>query len=139
MRSAACTAERRDLASGGTERGATIVEFLGVAVLTVVALLTIAQVAMWTWARNVAVSAAHEGARTAAEAGRPLDDGVQRTRALLRDGLGGAGDRFQVDAAESGEDVEVAARGDAPAMLPFLPRFTITASAHAFDEDAVAP
>ncbi len=95
MRSAACTAERRELASDRRERGATIVEFLGVA--------------------------------------------VQRTRALLRDGLGGAGDRFEVDAAVSGQDVEVAARGDAPVVLPFLPRFTITASAHAFDEDAVAP
>jgi hypothetical protein len=139
MRSAACAAEPGEPAFGGTERGATVVEFLGVAVLTVLALLTIAQVAMWTWARNVAVSAAHEGARTAAEAGRPLADGEQRTRVLLHDGLGGAGDRFQVDAAETGQDVEVAARGDAPSVLPFLPRFTIIASAHAFDEDAVAP
>jgi TadE-like protein len=121
------------------ERGATIIEFLGVAILTVFALLAVAQLAMWTWARNVAVNAAHEGARTAAEAGRPLGDGAQRTRVLLHDGLGGAGDRFTVEAGQGGDDVEVAARGDAPSILPFLPRFTIVATAHALDEDAVAP
>jgi hypothetical protein len=137
MRSAASAADRDRRIRH--EQGATVVEFLGVAILTVLALLTVAQVAMWTWARNVAVSAAHEGARTAAEAGRPLDDGVQRARALLRDGLGGAGDRFAVEAAQDGQDVEVAARGDAPAILPFLPHFTVTVRAHAFDEDAVSP
>jgi hypothetical protein len=146
MRSAVCTAELcADGLDGdergveGYERGATIIEFLAVAVLSVLALLTIAQVAMWTWARNVAVNAAHEGARTAAEAGRPLDDGVQRTRVLLHDGLGGAADGFAVEAAQGSAGVELAARGDAPSILPFLPRFTIVARAHALDEDSVAP
>ena len=90
-----------------------MVEFLGVALLTVVALLGVAQVAMWTWARNVAVNAAHEGARTAAEPGRPLDDGAVRTRQLLHDGLGGAAAAFAVQAAQTGDEVEVAALGDA--------------------------
>ncbi|HZR13206.1 MAG TPA: TadE family protein [Acidimicrobiia bacterium] len=119
------------------ERGATIVEFLGVALLTVVALLGVAQIAMWTWARNVAVNAAHEGARTAAEPGRPLDDGAVRTRQLLHDGLGGAAAAFAVQAAQTGDEVEVDALGDAPSILPFLPSFTITATAHVLDEDAV--
>jgi TadE-like protein len=119
------------------ERGATIVEFLAVAVLAVVALLGVAQIAMWTWARNVAVNAAHEGARLAAEPGRPLDDGVVRTRQLLHDGLGGAGSAFAVAAGQAGGEVEVDARGDAPTILPFLPAFTVTATAHVLDEDAV--
>jgi hypothetical protein len=135
MRSAVCAAERP---GGRGQAGATIVEFLAVAVLTVLALLGVAQIAMWTWARNVAVNAAHEGARTAAEAGRPLDDGVARTRALLRDGLGRGADAFAVEAAGTGREVRVSARGEAPSLLPFMPRFTMTVRANAFDEDALA-
>ena len=55
-----------------------MIEFLAVTILTVVCLLALAQMAVWVWARDVAVSAVHEGARTAAETGRPLDDGVAR-------------------------------------------------------------
>lgn len=139
MRSVVCTAERAVGRARHAEEGATIIEFLGVAVLTVFALLTVAQVAMWTWARNVALNAVHEGARTAAESGRPLDDGAQRTRVLLHDGLGRTGDRFTIEVGQAGDDVEVAARGDAPSILPLLPRFTVVARAHALDEDAVAP
>jgi Flp pilus assembly pilin Flp len=135
MRSAVCAVER---AGRRDESGATIVEFLAVAVLTVLALLGVVQIAMWTWARNVAVNAAHEGARTAAEAGRPLDDGIARTRTLLRDGLGGGASGFSVEAVESGQEVQVSASGDAPSILPFMPRFTVTAQANAFDEDLVS-
>jgi hypothetical protein len=138
MRSTACA----DKAVGdGAEsgRGSTLVEFLAVALLTIVALLGIAQMAVWVWARNVAVSAAHEGARTAAERGRRLDEGVGRARVLLRDGLGNGGDRFAVDAAQEGDVVAVQAQGDAPAIVPFLPRFAIRVRATAFDEDGVLP
>lgn len=119
--------------------GATAVEFLGVSVLVTIALLTLVQMAVWVWARGVVVSAAHEGARTAAEAGRPLDDGVTKARSLLADGLGGGARRFNVEAEQRGTVVAVRARGDAPVILPFLPRFTITAAASAYDEDAVLP
>ena len=49
------------------DAGATMIEFLAVTILTVVCLLAVVQMAVWVWARNVAVSAVHEGARTAAE------------------------------------------------------------------------
>jgi hypothetical protein len=133
MHSAVCAGERCD----PEELGATLVEFLGVAVLTVLALLGVAQIAMWTWARNVAVNAAHEGARTAAEAGRPLDDGVARAQTLLRDGLGASAATFAVEGVEDGSRVRVSARGQAPAILPFMPAFPIAADADAFDEDAL--
>lgn len=116
-----------------------MVEFLAVAVLVVVAMLGLAQLAVWVWARGVAVSAAHEGARTAAESGRSLDAGLARTRTLLRDGLGSSGRRFSVDAGQQGGVVAVRAVGDAPSILPFLPRFTIEARATAHDEDVLTP
>jgi hypothetical protein len=123
--------------SSGAERGATVVEFLGVTLLVVTALMGLAQMAVWVWSRNVAVSAVHEGARTAAETGRAPDDGAARARTLLSDGLGTSGRSFEVASTQVGDQVEVRVRGDAPAIVPFLPRFTIDVRADALDEDVV--
>ncbi len=108
-------------------------------VLTIVALLVIIQLAMWIWARNVVANAADEGARTAAELGRPLIDGVARTRSVLRDGLGGTADGFRVDAGQDGDTVVIHATGRAPSIVPFLPDFEVDAEARAFDEDEALP
>ncbi|HEY7439836.1 MAG TPA: TadE family protein [Acidimicrobiia bacterium] len=112
-------------------------EFLAVAMLTIVCMLGVAQFAVWVWARNIAVTAAHEGVRTAAEEGRPLGDGSLRTRQVLEDGLAGASRRFEVETEEQGTTVVVRARGFAPRIVPFLPAFEIDARASALDEDAV--
>ena len=114
-----------------------MVEFLAVTILTVVCLLGVAQLAVWVWARDVAVTAAHEGARTAAETGRPLADGAERARAVLHDGLGASAGAFTVDVARDGDAVAVRAQGTAPAIVPFLPAFDIRAEASAYDEDEV--
>lgn len=121
------------------EEGTTIVEFLGVALLTVVAMMVLIQMAVWLWARNVAVNAADEGARTAAEMGRPLVDGETRARSVLHDGLGGSASRFRIAAAQDGDAVVVRAEGVAPRIVPFLPAFGISAEASAFDEDQALP
>jgi Flp pilus assembly protein TadG len=119
------------------ERGATVVEFLGVTLLLAAAIMVLLQMAVWVWCRNVVVNAADEGARTAAERGRPLGDGEARTRSVLHDGLGGSADRFDVRAAQDGGAVVVVARGEAPQIVPFLPSFTVHAEARALDEDTV--
>jgi hypothetical protein len=115
------------------------VEFLGVTLLVAVATLVLLQMAFWVWCRNVTVNAADEGARTAAELGRPLVDGEARTRSVLHDGLGGAAARFAVQAAQDGDTVVVIASGVAPKVVPFLPSFAVRAEARAFDEDAATP
>jgi hypothetical protein len=102
-----------------------------------VCLLGLAQMAVWVWARNVAVSAAHEGARTAAERGRPLGDGTVKTRAVLRDGIGGGAGSFAIETRQEGDAVTVEARGRAPVLVPFLPEFSVDVRATAFDEDVV--
>jgi hypothetical protein len=114
-----------------------VVEFLGVTLLVAAAVMVLLQMALWVWCRNVAVNAADEGARTAAEQGRPLADGEARTRSVLRDGIGGSGDRFEVRAAQDGGTVVVVASGDAPRVVPFLPSFTVHVEARALDEDIV--
>jgi hypothetical protein len=128
-------AEHGDVAGARTERGSTVVEFLATMLLMLAAFFVLAQLATWAWARNVAVSAAHEGARLAGEAGRPLVDGESQTRLLLKDGLGSAGSRFAVAAQQEGSTIAVVAHGSAPSIVPFLPRVVINVRATAFDED----
>ena len=112
-----------------------MVEFLGVMLLTVAALMVLIQMSLWLWARNVTMNAADEGARTAAEMGRPLTDGEVKTRSVLHDGLGGTANRFRVAAVQDGDTVVVRAVGVAPRVVPFLPPFEIVVDARAFDED----
>lgn len=119
------------------ERGATVVEFLGVMVLIVAGLLVVIQMSVWIWARNITMNAADEGARTAAEIGRPLGDGEARTRLVLHDGLGGAAGSFQIAVGQDGDTVVVRASGIAPRIVPFLPAFGVSSEARAFDEDEV--
>jgi hypothetical protein len=122
---------------GRDEGGATVVEFLGVMVLAVAALMVLIQASLWVWTRNVVVNAADEGARVAAEAGRPLGVGTARTRSVLHDGLAGGADRFVVMTEQDGDAVVVAVRGEAVRIVPFLPAFEVTARARAYDEDEV--
>src|SRR6478609_3038025 len=117
MRCNSCVAER-------DERGATIVEFLGVTLLVGAAVMVLLQMALWVWCRNVTVNAA---------------DGEARTRSVLRDGLGGTATGFSVRAAQDGDAVVVVATGAAPRIVPFLPSFTVHAEARALDEDTAAP
>ncbi len=121
------------------ERGTTVVETLAVMLLSVAALMVLIQMSLWVWARNVTVNAADEGARAAAEVGRPLAVGELRTRSVLHDGLGNAARNFQVVAEQNGDTVVVRASGVAPRIVPFLPSFTVSADARAFDEDGVVP
>src|SRR3954447_24541956 len=132
MRCNSCVAERE-------QQGTTIVEFLGVTLLVGAAVMVLLQLALWVWCRNVTVNAADEGARTAAELGRPLADGAARTRSVLHDGLGGTAARFAVRAVQGGDAVVVVATGAAPRIVPFLPSFTVHAEARALDEDTAAP
>ena len=136
MRSTSSAADRW---GARRERGATVVEFLGVMLLATVALMVLMQAALWIWARNVTVNAADEGARVAAESGRPLGDGVARVRSVLHDGLGARGAGFAVEIAQDGDTVVVRARGRAPQIVPFLAPLDVSAEARAFDEDEALP
>lgn len=121
------------------ECGATLVEFLGVTVLVALAVTVLLQMAIWLWTRNVVVNAVDEGARSAAESGRSIRTGEDRTRSVLRDGLGPTAARFGVIAEQAGSTVVVHARGVVPSFVPFLPALSVTAAGRALDEDAAAP
>ena len=101
--------------------------------------MVLMQAGLWVWARNVTMNAADEGARVAAESGRPIGDGVARVRSVLHDGLGGSSGSFRIEATQDGDSVVVRTRGRAPQIVPFLPPLDISAEARAFDEDAAMP
>jgi hypothetical protein len=68
--------------------GAAVVEFSLVAILLLMLLLSIVQVAVYLHIRSVATASAAEGARYAANADVGTDEGVARTQRILARGLG---------------------------------------------------
>jgi Flp pilus assembly protein TadG len=79
-------------ASQGAKRtddaGAVLVEFTLVAILVVIIALGVIQLAAALHVRNMAISAASEGARLAAAHDRGLAEGEARTRDLLESSIG---------------------------------------------------
>lgn len=70
------------------DSGASVVEFIGVAILLIFLLMAILQVAIYLHLRNVAVASAAMGARYAANADVPTSRGDERAQELLKHGAG---------------------------------------------------
>lgn len=123
----------------GGERGSAVVDFVLVLVVLVPLFLGILQVALVLHVRNTLTSAASEGARYAATVDRPLEAGVERTRAQIAGAVSG---RFaqQVTASESVVDGVPVVRVDVVAVVPPLgmwgPGVEVAVSGHAFAESA---
>lgn len=123
----------------GDERGSAVVDFVLVLVVLVPLFLGILQVALVLHVRNTLTSAASEGARYAATVDRPLEAGVERTRAQIAGAVSG---RFaqQVTASESVVDGVPVVRVDVVAVVPPLgmwgPGVEVAVSGHAFAESA---
>jgi hypothetical protein len=121
------------------EHGSSLIEFLGSALLIVLGLLAVAQMAVWIWARGVTMNAAHEGARAAASLGASTESAVWQARGVLQDGLGATGRRFAVEARRGDGAVRVVVRGEAPRILALLPAFPVEGVATVVDESVVGP
>ncbi len=107
----------------GRDDGSATLEFSLVAVLLLMLLLAIAQVAVYLHIRNVAVASAAEGARYAANADVPPEDGAARTRDILARAVGsGTAGRLSCEgSAEAGPDgTEVAVVRCAGALPVFF-------------------
>lgn len=125
------------------DRGAAVVEFTLVSVLLVSLFLMIMQVGLVLHTRNVMVSAAQEGARFAANADRTGGDGVERTRAALRNALGAdLLARTEVTVAPrsttpSGAPVVgIRVHGPLPFLFTAVGPLAITVEGHALEEGA---
>jgi Flp pilus assembly protein TadG len=83
-------------------------------------LIGIVQFALVYHARDVATTAAQEGARLAAADGRTPEEGEARARAVLQSGFGQTGAGFNVTAEDNGETVVVETSGDYPLIIPWV-------------------
>lgn len=79
---------RARLPTSSDDSGSAVVEFSLVAILLLMLLLGIVQVAIYLHVRNVATASAAEGARYAANADVDPAQGAARTDAVLRRGVG---------------------------------------------------
>lgn len=121
------------------ERGSAVVDFVLVLVVLMPLFLGILQVALVLHVRNTLTSAAAEGARYAATVDRPLESGVERTRAQV---AGAISARFAQDvtATQTVVDGVPVVRVDVVAEVPPLglwgPGVGLAVSGHAIEEAA---
>ena len=117
--------------AGRYEHGQAMVELAIVLPVLLLLLIAIVQFALVYHARDVATTAAQEGARLAAAEGRTPEEGAARTRDVLKSGLGDTSAGFSVTAEDTGETVVVNASGDYPLIIPWVTGNSIPIKAEA--------
>jgi Flp pilus assembly protein TadG len=106
--------------------------------------LGILQVGVYLYVRNVAAASAAEGARYAANADVPAEDGAARAESILASGLGSTAHHLAcAGSADEGPDgvvlSSVRCAGAIPVFfVPFGEALPIDVSGHAVEESAVA-
>jgi len=121
----------------GRERGAAVVDFVLVLVVIVPLFLGVLQVALVLHVRNTLTSAASEGARYAATADRPLEEGAARTRQQIE---GALASRFAQDVTVTpsrvggAPGVEVRVVAVVPPLGLWGPGVRLVATGHAIEE-----
>ncbi len=135
-----CFQRRSTVSPGARDRGDegnALVEFVLVSALVIALAMGVIQLALTLHVRNMMVSAASEGARLAASNDRGPQDGVDRTRWLLHESIGGI--ETSVTAEDARIDGAPAVEVTVSAPVPLLGLWgagTMTVSARAFEEAA---
>lgn len=118
-------------AAGAAARGQTTIELAVALPVLLLILLAVVQLALVVHARNVATTAAQEGARYGAAEGRTPADGMARAQQVLASGVGGDDGAFTVTARQAGETVVVRVEGHYPLLMPWLTGRTLPIGATA--------
>jgi Flp pilus assembly protein TadG len=108
-----------------------MVELAIVMPVVLVVLIGVVQFALVYHAKNVAATAAQEGARLAAAEGRTPAEGEARARDVLESGLGSKGAEFSVSAQDGGETIVVRTEGEYDLIIPFITGNTVSIGATA--------
>ncbi len=117
------------------ERGSAPLESVFAIVMLVVMTLGALQVAFVLYARNVLMSAAHEGARAAVERGATADDVVPVVASVVERSAGGLVSDLSVDASTGSVGrLMVRVRGTVDAIGPVPLSLPLTATATATTE-----
>lgn len=111
------------------ERGSATLEIaiLGPALLLLV--FAVVQVALWAYARNLALAAAQEGASAAAAYGARPGDGPARARAFLQDAGGDSIGEVRVAGERDRTSARVEVSGRSLSVVPGVPGIRVVQSA----------
>ncbi|MEU8951617.1 TadE family protein [Streptomyces sp. NPDC048489] len=93
------------------------------------ATMAVIQASMWFYARQIALTAAREGATAARSYGAGPGDGAARAQDVLARTAGDSLLGYRTAASSDGERVRVQVSGTAMSMIPGLPGLHVTQSA----------
>ncbi|MGC0334954.1 Flp pilus assembly protein TadG [Streptomyces sp. SAI-170] len=111
------------------DRGDTSIQMAIVFPLVLLATLAVVQASLWYYARQIALTAAREGATAARTYQSGPADGAAQARAVLARTAGDSLNGYSVSAYSNGQRVRVEVSGTALSMIPGVPGLGITQSA----------
>ncbi|MER5450571.1 TadE/TadG family type IV pilus assembly protein [Streptomyces sp. NPDC002766] len=111
------------------DRGDASVQMAIIFPLVLLAALAVVQASLWYYARQIALTAAREGATAARAYQASPDDGAAQARAVLGRTAGDSLSGYSVSAGSDGQRVRVQVSGTALSMIPGLSGLHITQSA----------
>ncbi|MFG2794164.1 TadE/TadG family type IV pilus assembly protein [Streptomyces sp. NPDC048419] len=111
------------------DRGDTSIQMAIIFPFVLLATLAVVQASMWYYARQIALTAAREGATAARAYPSSPDDGAAQARSVLGRTAGDSLTGYSVTAHSNGQRVQVQVAGTALSMLPGVPGLQITQSA----------
>jgi Flp pilus assembly protein TadG len=111
------------------ERGDTSIQMAIIFPFVLLATVAVIQASMWYYARQIALTAAREGATAARAYQSSPGDGAARARAVLGRTAGDSLHGYSVSASSDGQRVRIQVSGTALSMIPGLPGLHITQSA----------
>ncbi|MET8810087.1 TadE family protein [Streptomyces sp. NPDC004546] len=111
------------------DRGDTSIHMAIVFPVVLLATVAVIQASMWYYARQIALTAAREGATAASAYQASPSGGAARARSMLNRTAGDSLRGYSVSASSNGQRVSVQVTGTAMSMIPGLPGLRISQSA----------
>jgi Flp pilus assembly protein TadG len=111
------------------DRGDTAIQMAIIYPVVLLAAIAVIQASMWYYARQIALTAAREGASVARAYQSSPADGAARARDVLGRVAGDSLRGYSVTASSTGERVQVQVSGRAMSMVPGVAGLQVTQSA----------
>ncbi|MFE2533719.1 TadE family protein [Streptomyces sp. NPDC059371] len=121
------------------DRGDTSIQMAIVFPLVLLATIAVIQASLWYYARQIAVTAAREGATAARTYQASPGDGVARARDVLERTAGDSLSGYSVRASSDGQRVRIEVAGTALSMIPGVAGLQVRQSASGAVEQWTVP
>ncbi|MFF2515538.1 TadE/TadG family type IV pilus assembly protein [Streptomyces sp. NPDC058086] len=111
------------------DRGDTSIQMAIIFPFVLLATVAVIQASMWYYARQIALTAAREGATAARAYQSSPADGAAQARSVLERTAGDSLGNYSVSASSNGQRVQVQVSGTAMSMIPGVSGLQVTQSA----------